>query len=235
MTMTKGKQVADGLERKTDEIQRALEAVVGRYTRARAYEAFGKQNPLWAEFERVASTLRGSADVARFPNIVIRWSAGQGRWATVPWIAALDSRETSKTSEGVYVIYLFRADMSGVYLTLNQGTSWVMAGYGGSGSAQLRERAAQLRARAGSLKAAGFDVSEGIDLKSDVPLIRGYQDSTVAYKFYARNQIPDDAALLKDLGAVLAVYDKLVPSRRILGLPGEGSLRDRLRSKYEDD
>lgn len=233
--MTKGKQAADARERKTDEIQRALETIVGRYTRARAYEAFGKRNPLWAEFERVASALKGSDAALRFPHIVIRWSAGQGRWATVPWIAALDSRETSKTSEGVYVIYLFRADMSGVYLTLNQGTSWVMAGYGGRGSAQLRDRAAQLRTRSGSLKAAGFDVSEGIDLKSDVPLIRGYQDSTVAYKFYARNQVPDDEVLLKDLVSVLGVYDRLVPSRRILGLPGEGSLRDRVRSNCQDD
>ena len=142
--MTKGKQVADGRERRLTRSSVRWRQSWGA-TRARAYEAFGKRNPLWAEFERVASALKGSADVVRFPNVVARSSAGQGRWATVPWIAALDSRETSKTSEGVYVIYLFRADMSGVYLTLNQGTSWVMAGYGGSGPAQLRERAAQLR------------------------------------------------------------------------------------------
>jgi hypothetical protein len=79
--MTKGKQTTDVRERGTGVLQLALETIVGRYTRARAYEAFGKQNPLWAEFDGIAATLRGSDAVRRFPNVVIRWSAGQGRWA----------------------------------------------------------------------------------------------------------------------------------------------------------
>ncbi len=217
------------------QLQASFETVLSNYERARGEEPFGKRSSLWSEFEGIAAGLRSSPEVARYKNIAIKWSAGQGRWATVPWIAALDSRETSKTSEGVYVIYLFRADLSGVYLTLNQGTSWLMAGNGGRGNAQLRDRAAQLRARSGPLKAAGFEVSEGIDLKSDVPLIRGYQDSTVAYKFYSRNHVPSDDALVGDLAEVLAVYETLVPSRRILGLPGESSTRNRLRSNFRGD
>jgi hypothetical protein len=204
------------------EIQVSFEAVLAQYERARSKEPFGKQSALWSEFDRIATGLRASREVARFKNIVIKWSAGQGRWATVPWIAALDSRETSRTSEGVYVIYLFRADLSGVYLTLNQGTMSLLEG---RRNVQLRERAAQLRKRSGSLKDSGFEVSEGIDLKSDAQLIRGYQDSTVAYKLYSRNQIPGDIALLRDLAAVLAVYEKLVPSRRFLSLHG-GHLGD---------
>lgn len=198
-------------------LQASFEAVLAQYKQTRSGEQFGKKSPIWADFERVAAGLRASPLVARFKTIVIKWSAGQGRWATVPWIAALDSRETSRTSEGVYVIYLFRADLSGVYLTLNQGTTSLLDG---GRNVQLRKRAAELRARSGALRDSGFEVSEGIDLKSDAKLIRGYQDSTVAYKLYATSEIPSDVSLVKDLGAVLAVYEKLVPSRRFLGLHG---------------
>ena len=34
--------------------------------------------------------------------------------------ALLDDRETDTTQHGVYVVFLFRQDMSGVYLTLAQ-------------------------------------------------------------------------------------------------------------------
>lgn len=101
--MTKAKEDSEAPKRKAGEIQEALDAILGRYTRARMYEAFGKQNRIWSEFERGATALRASHAVRQFPNVVVRWSAGQGRWATVPWIAALDSRETSRTSEGYCV------------------------------------------------------------------------------------------------------------------------------------
>jgi hypothetical protein len=208
------------LRRVSGSVQRSFETILSQYERVRRDERFGKTCSLWVEFQNIAASLRSAPDVARFKNIVIQWSAGRGNWATVPWVAALDSRETSKTSEGVYLIYLFRADLSGVYLTLNQGASWLMAGSGGRGNMQLRQRASQLRSRSGLLKDAGFEVNPGIDLRSDLSLIRAYEDSTVAYKLYARGCVPDDAALLRDLAASLTVYEKLVPSRGFLGLPG---------------
>ncbi len=52
-----------------------------------------------------------------------------------------------ETSEGVYVVYLRRADLSGVYLTLNQGTTRVQVDSGKRAGNVLRERAARLRNR----------------------------------------------------------------------------------------
>jgi len=220
-----------------DPLRRAFESILSGYARARARELFGKRSSMWGEFETIAKTLKDSPKIAAFSHVVIRWSAGQGRWATVPWIAALDDRETSRTSEGVYVIYLFRADMTGLYLTLNQGTQWVMAGYGEKGANQLRERAQLLRERSTALREHGFTVARGIDLRSDLPIVRGYEDSTVAYKVYERGAVPVDAALLADLERALAAYGKLVPSRRLFGLPGESAslLRDRLKRNSDGD
>jgi 5-methylcytosine-specific restriction enzyme B len=143
----------------------------------------------------------------------VRWSAGQGRWATIPWIALLDTRETTKPSDGVYAVYLFRGDMTGAYLTLSQGASSLMAG---SGPARLRDRAAALRTRCKGLASCGFEVRAGLDLGSNASLANGYEDSTVAFKFYARGSVPSDAALHDDLAHLLDCYQALVPSSRIV-------------------
>jgi hypothetical protein len=194
----------------------AFEAILSRYAHARASEWFGKSSPVWANFVAIAAILKDSPAVTASRHVIVRWSAGQGRWATVPWIAALDTRETTKTSRGVYVIYLFRADLSGVYLTLNQGASSILAG-NGTGLTQLRARATALRERSQTLAAAGFTVATGVDLRTDVKSVRAYEDSTAAYKLYERGAVPDDAALLADLAHVLTEYVALVPSRRFLG------------------
>jgi hypothetical protein len=149
--------------------------------------------------------------------VVFHASIGQGNWATIPWIAALDRRETRKTSEGVYVIYLFRADMTGVYLTLNQATSPVMGGYTQQGAVELKRRATLLRERSGALSNHGFTVDEGIELRGRAATARGYEAATVAFKLYERDSIPGDAELLADLWAVLRVYKTLIPSRRLIG------------------
>ena len=48
-------------------------------------------------------------------------SAGQGVWTYLPWIAIMDKKITVSPQRGYYIVYLFREDMKGVYLSLNQG------------------------------------------------------------------------------------------------------------------
>jgi hypothetical protein len=163
---------------------------------------FGKGHPIWAKFERVAAAFKAAPTVARFSTIRVRWSAGQGAWASVPWFAFLDERETHKTSKGVYVIYLFREDLTGVYLTVNQGVAWTV-GSREIGNALLRRHTKQLRERSTALAGLGFELGERIDLRSNKALIRAYEGSTVAHKFYDRGAVPDDTVLLADLGHAL--------------------------------
>jgi hypothetical protein len=199
-------------------LQRSLEAILEGYARVRETERFGIRSSIWTFFEEFCNGLRDSPEIARFRNIRMKWSAGQGRWASVPWVAALDARETTKTSRGVYAIYLFRADLSAVYLTLNQGTSWFIGGYGrDAGAARLRARASKLREYCGALKSHGFELTDQIDLRSSLPLVRLYPSSTVAFKRYDKHDVPEDGAIVSDLSEVLAAYEKLVPSRRYLG------------------
>lgn len=53
---------------------------------------------------------------------VLASGAGQSL-PVVPWIAILDSNVTRTAQEGLYVVYLFRQDLSRVYLSMNQGAT----------------------------------------------------------------------------------------------------------------
>ncbi len=56
-------------------------------------------------------------------NFKVQGSVGQGNWAKIPWIAIMDTRITTSTQLGEYIVYLFSEDMSSVYLTLAQGVT----------------------------------------------------------------------------------------------------------------
>ncbi|HKN54485.1 MAG TPA: DUF3578 domain-containing protein, partial [Amycolatopsis sp.] len=56
------------------------------------------------------------------PGYVIKGSSGQGTRAAVPWIGVFDPDETTSATRGMYVVYLFSADMRNIFLTLLQGS-----------------------------------------------------------------------------------------------------------------
>jgi hypothetical protein len=53
----------------------------------------------------------------------IEGSAEQGRWAELPWVAVFDRLITNTARQGFYIVYLFRSDLSGVYLSLKKGVT----------------------------------------------------------------------------------------------------------------
>jgi len=53
----------------------------------------------------------------------IEGSAEQGKWVELPWVAVFDRSITNTARQGFYIVYLFRSDLSGVYLYLNQGVT----------------------------------------------------------------------------------------------------------------
>lgn len=139
--------------------------------------------------------------------IRINGSVGKGNWATVPWIALMDTRITKSTQYGEYIVYLFAEDMSAVYLTFNQGVTEPIKDRGRRGGYEyLHQKALDLRS---SLSFEGFSSDEGIHL-TEAGLGRDYQVSTVAYKRYDASNIPSDDQLIADLEQLIATYRKYV-------------------------
>lgn len=51
-------------------------------------------------------------------------SMGQGNKTSYPWISILNTRVTRTTQRGIYMVFLFKKDFSGFYLSLNQGITF---------------------------------------------------------------------------------------------------------------
>ncbi|WP_339301020.1 DUF3578 domain-containing protein [Paenibacillus sp. FSL K6-2441] len=140
-------------------------------------------------------------------HIRIQGSVGQGNWATVPWLALMDTRITKSTQYGEYIVYLFAEDMSAVYLTFNQGVTKPIQERGRKeGYKFLQQKVAELRE---SLDFQGFSKDENIHL-TEAGLGRDYQVSTVAYKRYDASHIPSDEQLIADLEQLMTTYQAYV-------------------------
>lgn len=222
----KGPETAS-LTSANSQMQTAFETILRTYSHIRATEPFGIHEGLWAQFETLKSDLMASSSLKMRPNIKVAWSAGKGVWAKVPWIAFLDDRVTDSTQYGVYVVLLFRQDMSGVYATFNQGVTRPKNKLGPSGGRQwLQENAKRHRPLCEPLRSKGFQVDDQIDLRIEAGLGRDYESSTIAHKFYPAGEVPSDNLILEDLEDLLAVYGRYMQDypnyQSVLG--GDGGL-----------
>lgn len=203
----------------------ALETLLAGYIEAKSTK-ISKASPMWVAIQEAQSALEELA--AEYPHIEVKSSVGKGNWAEVPWISLLDDRITDTTKHGVYAVYLFRADMTGVYVTLNQGVTTPKGELGWPAARkQLAETASTLRGRYAARLRPGFTSADGIDLRSKKGgLGAEYEASTVAWRLYQPGAIPAPAELLADLYRLLDVYDDYASAPQESAMPvnnGEGT------------
>jgi hypothetical protein len=193
-------------------LQDGIEQILDEYGPARSGQ-FGSTAEVWATFESLNEAFNTSAPVVSRPTLSARWSAGRGNWARIAWIAFLDARETRTTQRGVYPVLLFRDDLSGAYLTLAQGvTEPGRAGRAGM-VAHLESVAFEVRRQSPELRAAGFQLDSAVDLRTTASLGRNYEHSVIAHKLYEKGRVPSDDEILRDLEAVLIVYERYIENR----------------------
>lgn len=143
----------------------------------------------------------------------VQGSVGSGsNWATIPWIAVMYPQLTDTIQRGVYVAYLFSADMKRLYLTLNQGLNEARSHLGRSEShTYLQERAQVIREK---LPAGRMKLADDIDL-GDGRLGDDYQTSTIAYFAYDTERLPDNEQLVTDLWDAMDSYMFYIESTAI--------------------
>jgi hypothetical protein len=198
-------------------ISSTLQEILDSYLPARrgVNGKFGRAHPVFRAFQDVVDNIRKLPSVRFRPNLQVGGSVGKGQWAGVPWIALMDQRETSSTQNGVYVVFLFRQDMSGVYLTLNQGVTQLKKLHGiPEARLILNKRAKQLEALIprGDSNQTEFIPGSEIDLNTDGSLGTLYEHSTAAAKLYERDRIPSDDQINADLEVLLSAYDAYMNS-----------------------
>jgi hypothetical protein len=136
-------------------------------------------------------------------HYLVKSSPGAGNWADVPWVAILNPQVTKTTQSGIYPVFLFRADGSGVYLSLGFGTTDLRQKYG-LADAKKHAQALKESLRLNHKMLETWDAN--IDLKSTTVLGRSYEWASAGAKFYSVDNFPDDNSLVNDLQEILHIY-----------------------------
>ena len=147
-------------------------------------------------------------------------SPGKGRWADIPWICIFDKAITTTAQTGYYIVYLFDANMEGIYLSLAIGWTQFENKYGiKNGRAQIAKVSEYSRGLIDySLKAfPEYD----INLHSQKPLGLGYEAGQICAKYYPKDSLPRDEELVSDLHNLIEIYKVLknrLEGRQILNI-----------------
>jgi hypothetical protein len=172
---------------------------------------FQKADPLWNAMSDVKSRLEQFPAVHSRPNLLVNISVGQGNWATVPWIALLNTKITRSTQEGIYVVFLISTELDRIFLTLNQGTTNLVRELGQrEAQKQMLDVASKTRALLSDLAAAGFALDNEIELGGGGWLARNYEVGTIAHIDFGVKDVPNDERMNELLEAVLNAYDRAV-------------------------
>jgi len=148
-------------------------------------------------------------DIYNTNKYKISGSAGQGNWTYSPWVAILDKEITESPQKGYYLVYLFREDMNGIYLSLNQGMTEIKDQYGSNKTKEvLRTRAQEYKEKLGEHS----DLLDSIDLKPITSSSNSifYEDGNVYAKYYDLSDLPSDDVFINDLRLFLDLYNSLV-------------------------
>ena len=139
-----------------------------------------------------------------FDSFEIKASVGAGNWANVPWLSILNPKITTTTQDGIYPVYLFNADGSGFYLSLNQGTTIPTKNLGKKRAEKRAEDIKRvLLSQFPRLKTWGV---QDIDLKAETSLGKSYERPNISAKFYSSARLPESDELITDLRELLEIY-----------------------------
>src|SRR5215469_3974742 len=130
----------------------------------------------------VKNRLQQFPTVRRRPSVLVNISVGQGNWATVPWIALLNTKITKSTQEGIYVVFLIATELDRIFLTLNQGTTNLVRTLGQrEAQKHMLDVAVKARPLLADLRDAGFILDNQIALGGHGWLATNYEVGTIAH------------------------------------------------------
>lgn len=137
----------------------------------------------------------------------IQGSIGQGNPAEIPWLCIFDYDITTSAQSGYYIVFLFEANLEGVYMSLNQGWTQYEDEYGVlEGKNQILKNSEIAKSLLRSDQ--GFSYSP-IKLNATSTLGKGYEAGNICSKYYSSNSFPDDNVLIDDLRNLIGVYREL--------------------------
>jgi hypothetical protein len=151
-------------------------------------------------------------------GIEIKGSGGKGLATFTPWVGFFDPDETSTPEEGLYLVYLFAADLKKVHLILLLGVTVIDNKIGDHAAARavLRAEADAIRSRLNSAALVGLQTS--VDLASKGWRQLAYAAPCVAAVGYDTQALPADQDLRRDLARFFELYQESIAAKRVVAL-----------------
>jgi len=190
-------------------LREGFERVLNEYLGA-SQENFARHELAKFIREDLCDAVKSACDAS--DRLLFKGSAGQGNWARGPWVGIFDKLVTDSAQSGYYPVYLFREDMTGLYLSLNQGMTEAKKLYKSDAKDALESRANNFRAILGNIIRDFRD--DRIDLKPTSPTndTAFYQYGNICAKFYPSEHLPNEAQLISDLTNMMRLYEALIQS-----------------------
>ncbi|RYG86552.1 MAG: DUF3578 domain-containing protein, partial [Alphaproteobacteria bacterium] len=188
---------------------RTAEAFLSRFRGVRE-TPFKTVPDLWDTMERLKAILEKMPSVVARPTVKVDWSLGKGAWASVPWIALMDERETTSTQRGLYIAFLVSRDLATIHLCLLQGMTELVQEHKTSGARPiLRQRSDAYRALAPELAHHGFMLDGDMNLGAE-GWGQSYEASCIAHHPLNAEALPNDRAIEALLEPLLAAYHRIL-------------------------
>jgi MoxR-like ATPase len=192
-------------------LSKLIEAILSRAKKVLRPGSPARDHVLKGFFKDMARAIESIGVNYGGKHFIVKQSVGKGRYAKCPYVAVLDSRETTSMETGVYLVFLFREDMSGVYLAFAQGVNDLRKTRRKDYRDVLSERAAKIRETCAHIREEGFLLDDTFDLRAR-GLGEDYRRGVIAHKLYPQGSIPDDSHLETDLKFLLTTYTGYVES-----------------------
>ena len=153
----------------------------------------------------IQQTLKNEvSDLVEDSTYKITASAGVGRLSEIPWIGVYKPDNDNNISSG----YLFKADMTGVYLVLRVfHYTELEEKYGIFVPEHLRTKAIHIKAL---LENSPFDINyfdETFDLNSKSKTADIHKSGMILCKLYEKDNIPSEEILKNDLKQIIKIQD----------------------------
>jgi 5-methylcytosine-specific restriction enzyme A len=137
----------------------------------------------------------------------VKGSIGSGNMAEIPWIGFFDTSITTSAQSGFYIVILFKADMSGFYISLNQGWTQYQEEYGiKKGKVIIKENAVVAQ---NSLKTISSLNKGVLALDATGTLGKGYELGNIASSYFDLTSTLQEIDLLQEFRDLLASYSEL--------------------------
>ena len=150
-------------------------------------------------------------------DYIVKGSSGMGNWSQLPWIGIFNPKITSSAQSGYYIVYLFKEDMQGVYLSLNQGVTDLKEKYGNKeAKIRLKDNSKNFREKINDKTILLDGLLESISLGTGnyAPF---YEAGNIYAKYYPLDDLPSENILISDFNNFIKIYNQLtdIPQLRI--------------------